>query len=110
MSTDSQTLNIHRRTLPIPLAASVSITVDGFARRVLKVAVPRDEAIEETALDVWYEVYPDSPHKTTIRFFVVGTGEEMSPPLPAGAYLDSVITPAGLVWHVYGDTEVEMSK
>lgn len=104
----AEVLTIHRHTAPI--SNESSFTVDGFVRRILKVAVPRNPALEETALDVWYEVYPDSPHKTTIRLCVYGTGHWLMPPTPAGNYLDSVITPAGLVWHVYADTEVEMSE
>lgn len=106
MSADPE-LTVHRRTVPI--VGDSSFTVDGFARRILKVAVPRDEAIEETALDIWYEVYPTSPQRTTIRLCVFGTGHPL-PPTPIGNYLDSVITPAGLVWHVYVETEVEMGE
>jgi hypothetical protein len=45
---------------------------------------------------VWVELDPDGADLPTVLTFI-GTGH----PVPAGYHVGSVVTPVGLVWHVY---------
>ncbi|QFG13492.1 hypothetical protein PP501_gp60 [Gordonia phage Powerball] len=91
-------LAIHRQTVPITDMYSFNTT--GFVRRILKADNVRTTALMDTALDVWFETY-DNDRPCRVIIHVVGTGNPM-PRGRIGDHIDSVITPSGLVWHVYG--------
>ncbi len=96
----AEILSIHRKTIAI--TDSQSFEVKGYVRRILKAATVRNAALADTAVDLWYEVYPEAQHSPSrLVITIVGTGN----PVPQGRigdYIETVITPSGLVWHVYG--------
>ena len=103
----SELLTIHRRTIAITDAQSFE--VKGYVRNILKAATVRNAALAETAVDLWYEVYPEAEHSPScLVISIIGTGNPV-PPTRIGMHIDTVITPAGLVWHVYGYT-IDMSE
>ena len=73
-------------------------------RRTIAITDVRNAALAETAVDLWYEVYPEAEHSPSrLVISIIGTGNPV-PPTRIGTHIDTVITPAGLVWHVYGST------
>lgn len=64
---------------------------------ILSVAYPRDGRTD--AIDMWFTSYPFTPEHTesTRTVHVVGTGDER----PDGRFVGTVVTPSGLVWHVF---------
>lgn len=95
-------LTIHRRTIGV--TDRQSFTEPGYVHRLLSVAPVRQPNLAEVAIDVWFEVYPGSPSATRVDVSVVGTGN----PIPENTpfhHIGTVVTPAGMVWHVYADTE-----
>lgn len=54
-------------------------------------------------IDLWYE-RPSSPRDETLGLYIFGTGHR-TPWNPwtryAWDFIDTVVTPSGLVWHVY---------
>lgn len=79
---------IHRVTVPV---ADV-VTVDCFPGVVLSSGVARDGSSDH--IDLWYSTYATTRPR---EVFIAGTGH----PLPGGRFIGTVVTPAGLVWHVF---------
>ena len=63
------------------------------------------EALPNAGLDLWYEVYPTLTNsESVVTITIVGTGNQI-PIGRIGDYIDTVVTPSGLVWHVYALVE-----
>ena len=79
---------IHRVSIPI-----VDVqTVDCFPGEILSVAPTRDGRRDR--IDLWFTRYKTASPR---EVFVVGTGQ----PYSRGRFVGTVVTPAGLVWHVF---------
>lgn len=60
---------------------------------------------------VWAIVDPDEEEKEDFTFRIYGTGNPMSVDLPNMTYVDTAITPRGMVWHVFvEDDEIELLR
>ena len=104
MTPPEPALTIHRR--PIAIIDQQVFEVTGYVRRVLAAANPRVPALHDTGLDLWYEVYPTlTTSESIVTVTIVGTGSQI-PTGRIGDYINTVVTPSGLVWHVYVDTEM----
>jgi hypothetical protein len=69
--------------------------------RILSVA--RSRTVPDHGIDLW-TVGEDSAEKVTRTIYVVGTGNLMPDPGPMGMdFVGTVVTPSGLVWHVFAD-------
>lgn len=65
------------------------------ASQILSVAPTRDGGSGQ--VDMWFTAYP---HETTHHerpVYMAGTGM----PRPQGRFIGTVVTPSGLVWHVF---------
>lgn len=82
---------IHRVTLPVTDEQSISMHGAG---EVLSVAPTRDGRSD--VIDLWFTTYPtEDPGSRPI--YMAGTGH----PRPRGKFIGTVVTPYGLVWHVF---------
>ncbi|WP_287004624.1 MULTISPECIES: DUF7352 domain-containing protein [Gordonia] len=103
MTRPEPALTIHRKIVGI--IDQQTFTVAGYVRRVLAAANPRVPALHDTGLDLWYEVYPTLTNsESVVTITIVGTGNQI-PIGRIGDYIDTVVTPSGLVWHVYALVE-----
>lgn len=82
---------IHRVTLDVTDAQLIAIPNIG---QVLSVAPTRDGGSSQ--IDLWFTTYPDEPNGKR-WIYMAGTGH----PLPDGRFVGTVVTPSGLVWHVF---------
>ncbi|AYR03143.1 hypothetical protein KNU21_gp81 [Gordonia phage Nordenberg] len=98
------TLTIHRRTVGV--TDWQSFTVPGYVKRLLSVALSRDPLLAEIGIDIWYEVYPEHEGASEVAVQVIGTGGRF-PTARLGDPIGTVVTPAGMVWHVYAYSKFE---
>lgn len=86
---------IHRVTLDVTDAQLIAIPHVG---QVLSVAPTRDGGSSQ--IDLWFTTSPGEPNGKR-WIYMAGTGH----PLPDGRFVGTVVTPSGLVWHVFeGDS------
>ena len=91
---------IHRVTLDVEDEQIVTIHNAGH---VLSVAPTRDGGSGQ--VDLWFTTYPSEPNGKR-WVYMAGTGM----PRPGGRFVGTVVTPSGLVWHVFeGDPIVDAS-
>lgn len=103
MTHSEPALTIHRKIVGI--IDQQTFTVAGYVRRVLAGANPRVPTLCNTSLDLWYEVYPTlTTSESVVTVTIVGTGNQI-PTGRIGDYINTVVTPSGLVWHVYALVE-----
>lgn len=102
----ADTLTVCSIRVPVE-AQQQSLVVAGFARKVISATPVRTAELQETSIDIWYEAYPHSPKRTTLTLCILQAGQPI-PPIVI-AHVDTVITPAGVVWHVYA-TAQEVSE
>ena len=103
MTHSEPALTIHRKIVGI--IDQQTFRVAGYVRRVLAVANPRVPALCNTSLDLWYEVYPTLTNsESVVTVTIVGTGNQI-PTGRIGDYINTVVPPSGLVWHVYALVE-----
>lgn len=87
---------IHRLALPVQDVQFVEMS---SASEILSVAPTRDGRSD--VIDMWFTAYPnESTRRRAVR--MAGTGH----PLPFGRFVGTVVTPSGLVWHVFEGTPV----
>ena len=92
---------IHRATLEVTDRQLLAIHPGG---QILSVAPTRDGLSSQ--IDVSFTTYPG--HGIETRWIhIAGTGH----PVPPGRFVGTVVTPAGLVWHVFeGNPNPEKEK
>ena len=83
---------IHRATLPVVDSQALAIHGGG---QVLSVAPTRDGG--SAYIDLWFTTYPAEERGDRRWIHIAGTGH----PRPPGRFVGTVVTPAGLVWHVF---------
>jgi hypothetical protein len=82
---------------PVPLAEKQSITVSKHAKFLCAKA-------QHGILTLWALVDNDELNKENVNIRIVGTGEPIVFEynyLDSATYLDTVLMPDGLVWHVF---------
>jgi hypothetical protein len=67
--------------------------------RIMSVARSRD--VPDHGIDLW-TVGEDAAEKVTRTIYVIGTGNLMPEVAPI-YFVGTVVTPSGLVWHVFAD-------
>jgi hypothetical protein len=82
---------IHRVALDIEDAQVVDMHPSG---EILSVAPTRDGRSGQ--VDLWFTTYPNEPNGKR-WVYMAGTGM----PRPPGRFVGTVVTPVGLVWHVF---------
>lgn len=85
---------IYRALLPVVDSQVVVMHAGG---QVLSVAPARDGRSDH--IDLWFTTFPGNPRSETDSrwIHIAGTGH----PRPPGRFVGTVVTPAGLVWHVF---------
>jgi hypothetical protein len=93
---------IHRATLEVTDRQLLAIHPGG---QILSVAPTRDGLSSQ--IDVWFTTYPSRHGIETRWIHIAGTGQTV----PPGRFVGTVVTPAGLVWHVFeGNPTPEKEK
>lgn len=82
---------IHRVTLTVTDRQLISIHPGG---QILSVAPTRDG--RSSQIDMWFTTYPGRDIERR-WIHIAGTGH----PVPPGRFIGTVVTPAGLIWHVF---------
>ena len=82
---------IHRVTLDVEDAQTIEMHQAGS---VLSVAPTRDGGSGQ--VDLWFTTYPNEPSR---KRWIYMAGTWM--PRPPGVLVGTVVTPSGLVWHVF---------
>jgi hypothetical protein len=73
--------------------------------RILSVAQSRE--VPDHGIDLW-TVARTGAQDITRTIYVVGTGNPMPDPGPMGMdFIGTVVTPSGLIWHVFADRHAE---
>ncbi|WP_027500826.1 DUF7352 domain-containing protein [Rhodococcus sp. UNC363MFTsu5.1] len=83
---------IHRVTIPVADRQLVAIHAGG---QVLSVAPTRDGGSDH--VDLWFTTYPAEDRGDQRWIHIAGTGHHR----PPGRFVGTVVTPSGLVWHVF---------
>lgn len=87
---------IHRITLDVQDEQAL---VMHPAAQILSVAPTRDGGSSQ--IDLWFTAYPNDRTHSDRPVYMAGTGH----PIPDGRFVGTVVTPSGLVWHVFeGDS------
>lgn len=89
---DQDVPKIYRFTLPVLDGQVLSIHAGA---QILSVAPTRDGSSDR--IDLWASTYPNDLPRSGRWIHIAGTGH----PLPTGRFIGTVVTPAGLVWHVF---------
>lgn len=89
---DALTPPIYRAVLPVTDSQAIEIHPIG---EILSVAPTRDGRSDQ--IDLWFTTFEtaDRDHRRWIH--IAGTGH----PRPDGRFVGTVVTPSGLVWHVF---------
>lgn len=95
-------MRVIRHQIAITDYQEVTLPASG---KPLSVALSRVPDLQNHAIDLWSLDYQMLAAKT-LSIYVVGTGN----PIPEGVGIDSfigtVVTPSGLVWHVFGEVDL----
>lgn len=87
---------VHRIKLPLVDRHEVEFPL---CSQIVKLAVARDGV----GIDLWYERNAESCDSTqTVVFRIYGTGQLV---MDGHRYLDTIVMPDDLVWHVYVEAE-----
>lgn len=85
---------VHRSTC----AVTDVQTVDLPGRPIPLSVAPARNGLADVAFDLWYEIDTDDEQRTGVLVHTVGTGM----PVPEhGDFIGTIVTPSGLVWHIY---------